>query len=238
MSQENPQEVDLYAPVKSFLEGQGYEVKGEVGEADIVACRDDEEPIVVELKLRFSLSLFHQAVARLSMSDNVYIAVLHQPGRAFQKAVKNNLSLCRRLGIGLLTVRLKDGFVAAHLDPGPYAPRQSKVRKSRLLREFSRRIGDPNQGGSTRRGMITVYRQDALKCVKLLSDIGPTKASEVARLTGAENARRIMSDDHYGWFERVSVGFYQLSPKGVEAMSSYEEELGKLELPCMTDHDE
>ena len=30
-------ETELYAPVKTFLEGQGYVVKSEVGAADVVA---------------------------------------------------------------------------------------------------------------------------------------------------------------------------------------------------------
>ena len=49
-------EQDLYAPVKALLEAQGYEVKGEVGAADVVAIRGGEAPVVVELKLRFSKS--------------------------------------------------------------------------------------------------------------------------------------------------------------------------------------
>ena len=44
-------EADLYPPVKAFLEAQGYDVKGEVGAADLVALRGDEDPIIVELKL-------------------------------------------------------------------------------------------------------------------------------------------------------------------------------------------
>ena len=43
---------------------------------------------------------------------------------------------------------------------------------------------------------------------------GPTKAAEVARAAGVQRATRLMRDDHYGWFERVSRGVYTLSPKG------------------------
>jgi len=32
-------ETDLYPPVKAFLEGQGYDVKGEVQDCDVVAIR-------------------------------------------------------------------------------------------------------------------------------------------------------------------------------------------------------
>lgn len=223
-------ETELYAPVKAYLEGQGYEAKGEVGAADIVACRGDDQPVIVELKTGFSLALFHQAIERQSLTDAVYIAVPHNTGRAFLKALKHNTGLCRRLGLGLITVRLKDGFVTAHLDPAPYAPRKSAPRKDRLLKEFSRRVGDPNTGGSTRQPLVTAYRQDALKCMKVLLASGALKASRVAQQSGSENARRIMADDYYGWFERVITGIYQLSPKGLAAAHDYRIEIGKLDI--------
>lgn len=222
-------ETELYAPVKAFLEGQGYEVKGEVGSADIVATRGDDEPVVVELKTGFSLSLFHQAIARQALSDAVYVAVPERSGRASRSALANNSALCRRLGLGLLTVRLRDGFVTPQLDPGPYRPRKSKPRRSRLLREFARRVGDPNTGGSTRRQLVTAYRQDALRCLRKLLDDGPTKASEVAEATGVPKARQLMADDHYGWFERASRGIYQVTPKGREAAELYAAELAAIE---------
>jgi hypothetical protein len=58
-------ETELYAPVKAFLEAQGYEVKAEVGPADVMALRDGGPPVIVELKTGFSLALFHQGIARL-----------------------------------------------------------------------------------------------------------------------------------------------------------------------------
>lgn len=221
-------ETDLYEPIKRLLEGQGYEVKGEIGKVDVVGCRGDEVPVLVELKTAFSLSLFHQAIDRLALSEIVYIAVPHKPGKIFARSLKRNIALCRRLGIGLITVRLKDGSAYIHLDPGPYRPRQSSVKKERLLREFSKRVGDPNCGGATRQGLITAYRQDALRCLNFLSVNGPTKASLVAAGSEVETARRIMADDHYGWFERVKVGIYAATPKGLAAMGQYKSELAKL----------
>ncbi|MCH9809465.1 MAG: hypothetical protein K0U74_17205 [Alphaproteobacteria bacterium] len=221
-------ETDLYAPIKQLLEGQGYDVKSEIGSVDVMACRADEDPVIVELKTSFSLSLFHQAVARQSVTDSVYIAVPRGSGLTFQKALKNNLALCRRLGIGLITVRLNDNFVEIHNDPSPYRPRKSKPRKARLLREFARRVGDPNTGGATRQGLMTAYRQDALRCVKVLHKNGPTKASLVAIASAVKTARRVMADDHYGWFERVETGIYALTPKGKKAVKEYKAELKRL----------
>lgn len=218
-------ETDLYPPVKSFLEAQGYEVKGEVGKLDVMAMRGEEPPVIVELKTGFSLSLFHQGVERLSICDTVYICVPRPKGKAGLKALKNNKTLCRRLGLGLLTVRMSDGFVEAHVDPTPYVPRKSKKKTDRHLREFQRLVGDPNTGGSTRQGLVTAYRQDALKCLGFLEGHGPTKAAIIAKTTGVPGARVLMSSNHYGWFERVDTGIYWLSPKGQDALAEYEAEL-------------
>ena len=221
-------ETELYEPMKTFLEKQGYEVKGEIREADVVGVRGDEEPLIVELKTGFSLSLFHQAIERQSVCDCIYVAVPRGSGRPFTKALASNKALCRRLGLGLITVRLKDGHVEVHVDPAPYKPRQSKLKKQRLLREFARRTGDPAKGGAMRSGLMTAYRQDALRCLQQLFADGPSKGAIVAKTTGVEKARTIMSDNHYGWFERVSTGIYGMTDAGQSALKTYENELSRL----------
>lgn len=225
-------ESDLYEPVKQLLEGQGYEVKAEIGEVDVMGVRGEEPPVIVELKTGFSLTLFHQATARQRISDAVYVAVPRGSGRAYLRSLKNNKGLCRRLGLGLITVRLDDGLVEIHCDPAPYRPRAAPRHTGRLLREFARRVGDPNTGGQVRRGLMTAYRQDALRCVRLLSEAGPTKASVVAGHTGVPTARRLMADDHYGWFERIERGVYALTPKGEAAAEEYAAEIAGLHPPA------
>ncbi|MEO0767611.1 MAG: DUF2161 family putative PD-(D/E)XK-type phosphodiesterase, partial [Pseudomonadota bacterium] len=181
-------ETDLYGPVKTFLEGQGYVVKSEVGAADVVAVRGGEPAVIVELKLGFSLALVHQCIARLSVTDDVYMAVARGKGKRFQKALKDMTRLCRRLGLGLVTVRLSDALVQVHCDPGPYAPRKNTRRQAQLLKEFAQRTGDPNDGGQTRVGLITAYRQDALKLAMYLFEVGASKGADVARETGVSRA--------------------------------------------------
>jgi hypothetical protein len=221
-----PRETDLYGPVKSFLEGQGYVVKSEVGAADVVAVRGGEAPVIVELKLGFSLTLVHQCVASLSVTDDVYLAVATGKGKPFAKSLKNMTKLCRRLGLGLITVRLKDDLVQVHCDPAPYTPRKSKKREGQLLAEFARRVGDPNDGGQTRVGLITAYRQDALKVAMYLFEVGASKGADVARETKVERATTMMRNDHYGWFEKVEKGIYGLTPKGAEAVAQSGQVLG------------
>ncbi|EPX86763.1 DUF2161 domain-containing phosphodiesterase [Salipiger mucosus] len=205
-------ESELYRPVKALLVAQGYEVKGEVGAADLVAVRGEEPPVIVELKLRISLALFHQAVARLSLSENVYIAVPRPGGRTARRTLRDNLSLCRRLGLGFIVV--KDTRAEVLCDPGPYAPRRNKRGQARLLREFQRISGDPNAGGATRHGIVTGYRQDALRCAAHLAEHGRSRGRDVATATGVAAATRIMRDNHYGWFARVETGVYTLTEAG------------------------
>ena len=215
-----PRETDLYPPVKAFLEDQGYVVKSEVGPADVMALRGAEPPVIVELKTGFSLTLFHQCLARLAVAEDVYMAVPRQTGKRFLKALKDNTALARRLGLGLITVRLSDGLVEVHCDPGPYAPRKSARKSGRLLREFARRQGDPNDGGQTRAGLVTAYRQDALKLAVYLFEAGASKGAMVARETGVTPATRMMRDNHSGWFDKVDKGIYGLTPTGAEAVQT------------------
>lgn len=220
-------ETELYGPVKAFLEAQGYEVKAEVKGCDVVAVRGDEPPVIVELKTNFSLPLVLQGIDRQRLTDNVYLAVPPFSGRSVRR--KEALFLCRRLGLGLLTVRPAPAcFVEALLDPAEYKPRKRKPALGRLLREFQQRVGDPNTGGSTRRKIMTAYRQDALRCAGFLDENGPTRAAMVARATGVAKAGQIFLKDYYGWFERVAEaqrGVYALTPKGEEAVVKHTESI-------------
>ena len=211
------QETELYAPVKAWLEALGYEVKAEIGPADVVALRGDEPPVIVELKTGFSLTLLQQAVARQAISDLVYVAVPRWSGKAGWRAFKGNIGLCKRLGLGVLSVRLEDNFVQLHCDPKPFVPRKSKQRKTRLLSEFAAREGDPNDGG-TRGKIVTAYRQDAERCAGYLCTHGPTKGAIVAREVGVKRATAIMAANHYGWFMRVNIGVYDLTDEGRNAI--------------------
>ncbi|PUB17290.1 DUF2161 domain-containing phosphodiesterase [Yoonia sediminilitoris] len=216
-----PRETDLYLPIKAFLQRQGYDVKGEVGAADVVARKGDSPPVIVELKLAFSLTLFHQGVARLAVTDHVYLAVAHKPGKLFQRTLKDNVKLGRRLGLGLMTVRLRDGHIEVHADPGPYAPRKSKKKQAQLLRAFDRLQGDPNDGGATRHGIVTGYRQDALRCARFLAVHGPSAGAKIKAWAEVPDATRIMADDHYGWFQRVQRGIYDLTDAGRKGLADY-----------------
>jgi len=206
-------ETALYPPVKAFLQRLGYEVKSEIGPVDVVGRRDDADPVIVELKLGFSLVLLQQAVARQAICDAVYVAVPRWTSQSGWRSFKANVGLCKRLGVGVLSVRLKDGHVQVHADPVPFQPRKSRRRNAAVLSEFERRVGDPNRGG-TRGTVVTAYRQEALRIAAYLAEHGPTKASVVADTLGIAKARRIMFDNHHAWFERVARGIYGVNDTG------------------------
>ena len=228
MAARHLRETDLYDPVKQLLEARGYVVKSEIGAADLVACRDGEEPLVVELKTGFSLSLLHQAVERLKLTDLVYVAVPAGSGRADAKALRRNVQLCKCLGIGVMAVHRASARVDVLADPVQGRPRKTARKRQLLLKEFTRRAGDPNTGGQTRAGLMTSYRQDALRCLAVLREAGPSKAAVVAKTSGVQRARLIMADNHYGWFVRVERGIYELSPGGMSAMDTFAGELERL----------
>ncbi|KEO57540.1 DUF2161 domain-containing phosphodiesterase [Thioclava indica] len=218
-------EADLYPPIKTYLEGQGYEVKAEIGACDVMARRGNEPPLVVELKTTFSLALIFQGIERQTHSDLVYLAVPVSSERGWKLRYKDIARLCRRLGLGLLAVDVNRAKVEAHLDPGDHTPRKNRKAATRLLREFERRVGDPNVAGTTRTKRMTAYRQDALRCAAYLGANGAAKPATLARATGVTRAATLMRADHYGWFDHPERGLYALSPKGQAALVEHAAEL-------------
>jgi hypothetical protein len=216
-------EIDLYHPVKQFLGGQGYEVKGEIRECDVVAVRGTEDPVIVELKLAFSLDVLLQAVNRLSLSSVIYIGI-PSSCRAFRKRRRRILKVMRMLGIGLMLISInrKCSRVEVVLDPGEYHPRIHPKRRRQLLGEFERRRGDPIPGGSGRRqGMMTAYRQRAIRIAQYLTEKGPTKASVIAHAIEESEVRTILYRNVYGWFDRLGDGVYQISPRGTTDLATW-----------------
>ena len=219
-------ETELYAPLRDYLEGQGYVVKSEIQHCDLVALRADDPPLIVELKSTLNLELILQAADRLKVSESVYIAF---PASAplWRNRWRRVRALCQRLGVGIITVDPRSERVKVRLDPLPYQPRENRQRKHRLLAEFDKRVGDPNTGGMSRQPIVTAYRQDALRCLDSLR-MGPLALADIRKASGVERAGSILQKDHYGWFERVSRGCYQLSPRGSRAVGEYRQLINEL----------
>lgn len=216
-------ETDLYLPLKKFLERQGYEVKAEIDGCDVVAMRENQPPIIVELKRGLTLQLLYQAVDRLALSETVYIAIARPKRAVPTEATK----LCRRLGLGLMVIA-KSGSVDVLAEPSPYRPKPAQKRQAHLLKEFKTRKGDPNIGGSTRTKLMTAYKQDALRCLHCIHQNGPAKIATIKKTTQVDRAASIFQSNYYGWFERVSRGVYGLTNLGQGAAITFRIEIDNI----------
>ncbi|WP_211275837.1 DUF2161 family putative PD-(D/E)XK-type phosphodiesterase [Sphingomonas mucosissima] len=164
---------------------------------------------MAELKLSFTLELVLQAVDRLRCADLVYLAIVaSRNGRDRDARV---LRLCRLLGLGLLAVDLKLGAVTILAEPAPYRPRTDLRRRARILKEHASRKGDPAQGGSSRRPIMTAYRQRAIACAQAIGN-GTARPRDLKHL--ATDAGTVLLRNVYGWFVRERPGVYKLSDAG------------------------
>lgn len=212
-------ETSLYLPVKRFLEGLGYNVKGEIGRCDLVALKEGDPAVVVigELKLSFNLELILQGVDRMSLGDEIWLAAqLSARGRGRESDPRYR-NLCRRLGFGLLGVS-KSGGVDVLVSPTAPTPRKDPRGRSRLVEEHKRRLGDPVTGGSTRKPMMTAYSQQALACAAAML-ASPRRPRDLK--PSCPDAQKILHRNVYGWFERSDRGVYGLTHVGREALATW-----------------
>ncbi|MGX1789429.1 DUF2161 domain-containing phosphodiesterase [Bosea sp. NPDC055332] len=212
-------ETSLYVPVKRFLEGLGYSVKGEVGHCDLVALRDDDPAVVVigELKLSFNLELILQGVDRMSVGDEIWLAAQLSTKGKGRESDPRYRNLCRRLGFGLLGVG-RTGEVAVLVSPVAPTPRKDPRRRSRLVDEHRRRQGDPATGGSTRKPIMTAYRQQALACAAAMT-AAPQRPRDLK--PSCPDVQKILHRNVYGWFERSGRGIYALTATGRSAVAQW-----------------
>lgn len=224
-------ESELSGPVKQFFESLGYEVKSEVKRCDLVAYRNDvPDPVIVELKKSFTLPLVLQGLDRRSFTPNVYLAV-ERKANSRAKTWQQYVRLCSSLGLGLITVRFYKTIaprVDICCDPqakpkvtGP-SPQVRDRRTARLMKEFHERSGDYNIGGSTRRKIMTAYKEKALYCAHLTQKFGTVSPKQLRESSGLDDAGRILQNNYYGWFERIKRGTYQLTKHGSQALITFD----------------
>ncbi len=215
-------ETTLYVPVKRFLERLGLEVKGEICGCDLVALDNGTPTAVVigELKLTFTLELVLQAVDRTAVCDEVWLAVRASKRGRGREADARVKKLCKLLGFGLLVVAA-NGRVDPLVEPVPWKPRSNAKRRSKIVNEHRRRLGDPAAGGSTRKPIMTAYRQQALACADVLAK-GPARPRDLKLFY--PDAAKILHRNVYGWFFRQERGIYALTDGGRAALLQWSEQ--------------
>jgi hypothetical protein len=213
-------ETELYAPVRTYLEDNGYTVQAEVKGIDVVAQKGDSL-IAVELKTSINLSLIIQATKRQAITSSVYVAVPEpkRKGSHYRGATR----VLKQLNLGLLLVRFGalGAVVQKVLDPAAFVARKSRGRTFDVIEEFNARRGDYNVGGTTREPLMTAYREHAIVVACCLSELGERSPRELKAIGTGDKTPAILADNHYGWFRRVRRGVYALTPIGHEIVKAY-----------------
>ena len=212
-------ETDLYRPLRDYLIAQGYTVRSEVMGCDIVATKG-EDLIVVEMKRRFGTPLLVQAAKRQRIADSVYVAL---PSDAATRGWQDAKHLLRRLELGLILVspHTRPPTVEVVFHPLPFQRQKRKKAKRAVLQEVEARSGAYNLGGRTRRKLMTAYRENAIHIACCLAELGPLTPLRLRALGTGPKTRSILSNDVYGWFERIARGLYSLRARGREELKLY-----------------
>lgn len=222
-------EADLCKPISDFFIEQGYNVRSEVKDCDITAIRGNEL-IIVELKRNLSVNLLAQAVKRQKTADLVYIAV-PKPKKMFANSKWQDIChLLRRLELGLILVSLKgkNGFVEIPIHPVPFdrdkSRKMNNKKRENIIKEAKGRFMDFNVGGSSGKKLVTAYRESAIFIACCLKEFGPLSPKQLRSLgTDSKKTTSILSENHYGWFEKVERGVYSINETGCEGLKEYRE---------------
>lgn len=216
-------ETDLHQPVSDYLTAQGYTVRSEVNGCDMVAVKG-EEMVALEFKLHFNASLLVQAAKRQRATASVYV-VLPRPKKGMRsKEWQGQRLLLRRLELGLIFVALSPyPHVEVVFHPQPFSRRRRSQDYTAIIREVQSRSADYNQGGSSKRKLVTAYRENAIQIAACLQQHGALSTTCLRSLGTGEKTAAILSSNFYGWFERVSRGVYTLTSRGRMELAGYPE---------------
>ncbi len=212
-------ERELYPIVKDYLEAEGYTVKAEVKDCDIMAVSGDVS-MIVELKLAFNLKLVFQVLDRLGKCPNVYIAI---PDYAFDNRAKRQrdiVKLMKALGVGIMVISKRPSGVAVDIALGINL---GGAADNELLTEFQSRRYDLNSGGMVKTKIVTAFREQTIEIAAFLVQHGTTKAADIKAQTGVARAANILQKNYDGWFKRITRGHYHLTDNFYSDIVKYNE---------------
>ena len=195
-------EKDLYAPVKAFFEKEGFTVKSEIKDCDVI-CEKDGEFIICELKRSLSLELILQGTARQRLCDLVYLCVPAGKSSRSHRKQRQLYSLLKRLSLGLLLVHgdETDKCVSLAIEAQVAGIRVNQKKSQQTKKEFTNRIGDYNIGGSHQTKIVTYYRECVILIAALLfKNQGAMSPKELVNQGAVENAGSLLRNNIYGWF--------------------------------------
>ena len=220
-------ESDLFGAVERYFLENGYEVKAELKNCDVMAVKD-EDIVIIELKKNLNLEVILQASQRQTLTEFVYIAVQKKHKTIQTKKWENTCYLLRRLNIGLLVVNFveNNSYVEEVFHPAYFDLDKSRklMKKKRvdLFKEFESRHGNFNVGGTTGVKLLTAYKELAIQIAVIL-DINGAQSIKEIREKGVKSKKvgSVLSHNYYGWFEKVDRGVYIITDRGKQELEEY-----------------
>ncbi|MBO2517098.1 MAG: hypothetical protein CW338_07505, partial [Clostridiales bacterium] len=212
----------------------------------------DGASLAVELKNTLDFKAVRQAALRQKTADAVFIGIFC-PRNLRSREFSEKLYILRRLGIGLITV--SPGSLTVQVIAMPEAGelenyRRGNLRAGKALSEElrARQIRE-NTGGTRGRRLMTAYREDALRVLAALKELGgraPTR--QITKACGVKRASNILRDNHYSWFlplpetEEAEEGEkkaprerrYEIAPAGLQALEEYAGVISRVRAPAQT----
>lgn len=228
MKDKKLQEVDLYKPIQRYFSQECYEVYGEVKDCDMVAVKEDEL-VIIELKLTLSVDLLIQAAKRQKLTDQVYIAIPKPKVRMRSKQWADKCHLIKRLELGLIVVSFSGNRAKADIliHPTPFNQKKgtarNKMKREAILKEISGRSADFNVGGSNRTKIMTAYKEKCIHIACLLDKMGPLSPKALKDMGAGDKIPSILTNNYYGWFERIKRGTYMITEKGKLEVQEYQD---------------
>jgi hypothetical protein len=214
-------ESDLDAPVRAYLEAQGYTVRSEVRHCDLCATLG-EDLVVIELKRSLNLDVILQATRRQRITDSVYVAVPRPKSMGRNTNWRDLKHILRRLELGLILVTLaKKPRVEVAMHPAPFQRQKRKSLRRAVLKEMNGRSAEHNRGGTRGTPLVTAYREQALRIAWILSRNESLSPRELRAQGTGPKTQAMLYDNVYGWFDRVGRGVYALTSAGHGALRQF-----------------
>lgn len=214
-------EKDLYKPVEKYFKELGYKVNGEVLDCDLTAYNEDEL-IIVELKLSFNMTLLFQGMDRQKYTNRVYFAIPKQKRLSGHKKTVKIRKICKALNFGLIIVDIPKKsmeILEYPIDLG----KDNKRHREKLIEEIKGRSINLNTGGVTGQKIYTAYFEKSIKTAYILSSKGKTTALNIKKEYLLEDTRKCLYNNPYNWFKKEKErGYYSLTKEGELALKNKE----------------
>lgn len=215
-------ESDMSIHVKNYLFQNGFDVRSEVLNFDIVGKEknDNLEISIIELKLQLNIKLISQACNALKYAKYVYIAVPYKNKNKKTidiKKIREINNILSITGIGLLLVD-DNGIVILNKKAKPSQFIRNHFNK-KLIKEFNGRPKDENVGGTTGIQQITAYKYLVYSIVDEIfkSPNGEMKSSELTKILNNKKVYSVLYNNYFKYFEKTNkAGVYKLTQLGVE----------------------